>query len=326
MRRLRAWILRLLLLVLAAFGLLGWIGAGHLVSPERRTLQEYHREILAEPARFGLAIQSFKGARSTPCLLVRPRPGGEARKSRQLRSRLADDRIPLPPWGEERGTIVLLHGHGGRKEDHLPICERFCAAGFRCLILDLPGHGEHPDRRASFGHREADLVVEVLDDCATRFGFPPGPVSLFGVSQGGAIALRCAARHDDRFAAVASVASFAGLDETLAAAARELHPLLRPVAPLSSQAVGLATLLRGGFHPSAIRPLDDAAKIRIPTLIVHGREDRMIPPCDARRIHQALREPRAPLRWVDDADHQSILGKDAANLYPDLCRHFLGAG
>lgn len=327
MRRLRTRLLRLFLcvmvLTLTGFGLLGWLGAGHLVSPERRHLQDYHREILADPTRFGLSLQAFDGPHSTPCLLVRPQAGGEARKSRQLRSRLKNDGVPLGPWGEARGTIVLLHGHGGRKEDHLPICERFCAAGFRCLVLDLPGHGDHPDNRASFGFREADLVVEVLDDCATRFGFAPGPVSLFGVSQGGAIALRCAARHGERFNAVVSVASFAGLDEMIATAARRLHPGLRPVAPLSSRAVGLAAWLRGGFHPASIRPLDEARHIRIPALIVHGRIDRMIPPSDAQRIHEALREPRTPLRWVEDAGHQSVLGKDAANLYPDICRYLL---
>ncbi|MEM9238116.1 MAG: hypothetical protein AAGB14_15195, partial [Verrucomicrobiota bacterium] len=166
MRRLRIIFLRLLglLLVLSLIALLaiGWLGSARLISPPRRALQDYHREILDDPARFGLSVTNFTSTGDTPCLMVTPtRKPKPAHKSRQLRQSLRTRGIEPPRWGEIRGTVVLLHGHTGRKEDHLPICERFVAAGFRCLLPDLPSHGDHPSNVATFGKNEAELIEDI---------------------------------------------------------------------------------------------------------------------------------------------------------------------
>lgn len=322
-RRLLRYLAPLVVVALIALTIVGNIGSGHLLSPSRRTLQQYHREILSSPRDFGIVVQDFNANDGTPCLLVEPtnRPG-KARKGRTVRKLLASNGCAPPPWGRVRGTVVLLHGHVGRKEDHLPITERFCAAGFRCLLPDLPGHGDNPSRIASFGFHEAALVEQLLDDAAARFGFDPAPACLFGVSQGGSIALLTAARGGHRWAAVAAVATFASLDQMLHRACRQTAG---PFAPLAATSCGLGVRLRAGFFPSEVQPAEAAKRIKIPSLIIHGARDTFIPPADGQAIFDAIPHSAKHLRIVPDGSHGNVLARGSHPLYAEICRFFIAA-
>lgn len=331
MRRFRRFLSRtclvLALAVLAAMVVIGWKGSERLVSPARRAVEDYHRDILGKPDDHGLAIAPFTAGGTTPCLLVTASPQpGVATKSNLVRAELSRRGVRLPPWGAEVGTVVLLYGHGGRKEDHLPICERFCAAGFRCLLLDIPGQGDHPATTGSFGLHEAALVESVLADASRQFSFPPAPACLFGVSQGGAIALQTAARSPSKWKAVASVATFASLDRPVAQAAENLLPEpLRFCSPLAAFSVGCGTRLRAGFWPSEVRPVDAAGKLNQPVFIGHGDLDTYIGIDQARDIFAAIPGSRKRFRVVSGADHNHVLSKGSHALYADLCQFFLAA-
>jgi len=315
-------------LVMALLGWLaiGWVGSERLVSPPRRDLQPYHRAILDDPAAHGLRVTSFRARDGTPCLWVLPEPGARpARKSRQLRAALEASGNPLPPWGELRGTVVLLHGHRGRKEDHLPICERLCAAGFRCLLPDLPGHGDHPHGAASFGHREVAWLEDLHQRASENLGAPDQPAFLFGVSQGGAIALQAAARDPERWRGVVSIAAFAELESTMQRAAERLPPALQPLRGACVSAVHCGAWLRSGMWPPAVRPIDHAASLRQPVMIVHGADDALVPLADARELHRRTPSPRKRLWIVPDAGHGRVLAAAADRTYPEICRFLLDA-
>ncbi|WP_367872277.1 alpha/beta hydrolase family protein [Luteolibacter sp. Populi] len=331
MKRFRRYALRLagVLLILFAvlFGVVGWLGSTRLISPQRRALEDYHRKILAEPDKYGLKVEAFTGPARTPCLLVTAsRHPGEAEKSRILRKELKRRGVPLPAWGAQTGTVVLLYGHGGRKEDHLPICERFCAAGFRCLLIDLPGQGDHPARFGTFGVREAPLVEKVLEEAAAHFAFAPSPAFLFGVSQGGAIALQTGARHPEKWQGVASIATFSSLDRPVLRGAQQLTPAcLQFSCPLAALSVGCGARVRAGFWPGDIRPVAAAAKLTMPVFIGHGGADPYIGIDQAREIFAALPSARKQLRVVEGATHNQVLSKGSHTLYADVCQFFLEA-
>jgi len=313
----------LLLLSLAFAGTAAWT-SGRLLFPTRRAMQNYHQEILSQPARYGLHIERYTGPQGTPCLLITPSPNpGAARKSRLLRELLAKSGVIPPPWGKIRGTLVLLHGYQGRKEDNLPVAERFCAAGFRCLIPDLPGHGDHPAATATFGKNEVGLVNALLDDAARRFRFAPKPAGLFGISQGGAIALQTAAQSGDRWQAVASVAAFASLDQPVHQAALRLSPELDRISPFTETACASGVYCRAGFTPAGVRPVDDARHLRIPAFIAHGEDDRFIPPASGQAIFDAIPHERKTFRFVKGADHHDVLAVGSNALYAELCAFLL---
>ncbi len=321
MKRLRRIILLLCALVTVAFFALTWLASSRLICPSCRPLQDYHRDILSHAIEHGMRIESFVVGQM-PCLLCEPiaQPGA-AVKGNKLRVELQASGTTLQPWGKIEATLVLLHGHTGCKEDHLPVAERFCAAGFRCLLIDLPGHGQHPAAFASFGVHEAKLPYEVLQAAAQRFQFNPKPAALFGISQGGAIALQAAARPHEPWFAIAELSSFTSLDRVIADQSQSLFGLL---APLAESVVTMLIKQRASYTPAQIRPMDAASKLTIPVLIGHGDKDTFVTPDQAQELLAAIPSIKKQFLNIPGAGHSNVLVTNAP-VYATLCQFYLEA-
>lgn len=198
----------LICILVGAAGLIFWAGS-EIASPSRREVMDYHREYLTHPTAHGLVIRSFVASDRTPCLVCTPDPSGTlGDRGVKIRQQLAERGLRLAPPGTIQGTLVLVHGRKGRKEDYLPIAERLCAAGFRCVIPDLPAHGDHPATIATYGVREADLPARLLNEASRKFAFNPAPASLLGMSMGGSVSVHSAALPGAPWKALVVVASF----------------------------------------------------------------------------------------------------------------------
>jgi len=84
------------------------------------------------------------------------------------------------------GTVLLLPGYTGSKEDFTPILDPLAAAGFDALAIDLPGQFESqgPDDEGQYTpERLGAVVADVLVELARS-----GPVVLLGHSFGGLVA------------------------------------------------------------------------------------------------------------------------------------------
>lgn len=321
MKRLRRTLYILVLLAVVVFGVLTWLASSRLICPSRRTVQDYHRDILDHATEHGMRITPFKVQRM-PCLMCEPVPNpGAAVKGRKLRAELEATSFGLEPWGTMKATLILLHGHTGCKEDHLPVAERFCAAGFRCLLPDLPGHGQNPAPYSCFGMNEATLPDDVLQAASRQFGFPAVPAAIFGISQGGAIALQAASQEGASWFAVAELSSFASLDRVVSHQADACFGVL---APLANRVVTHLVRRRAGFDPKDVRPVDAAAKLKMPVLIGHGDADVFVTPDQARLLLDAV--PSAAKQWlpVPGAGHSNVLVTDAP-VYATISRFFLSA-
>jgi pimeloyl-ACP methyl ester carboxylesterase len=91
----------------------------------------------------------------------------------------------VTPDEPARGGVVILHGAGSCKENHLDFARRCAAAGLAAVAFDQRGHG----------CSEGTLGAGALDDVATVAALlPAGPVFLRGSSMGGFVALAAAAR------------------------------------------------------------------------------------------------------------------------------------
>lgn len=317
------WVLGIASVLLGALFLaLCWLSSSRLICPPRRALQDYHREILMASDQHAMRVERFLTG-GAPCLMCEPLSGQEnAPKGRKIREQLAATGVLLSPWGDVRATLVLLHGHTGRKEDHLPVAERFCAAGFRCILVDLPGHGDHPEPFASFGVTESAIPEAALNEAALRFKFSPAPCGLFGISQGGAIALQAAARPGAAWFAVAELSAFSSLDDVIQSQAQRLFG---PVHPVAQDVVRSLVRLRAGYDPAVVRPVDAVKAIPCPVLIGHGDDDRFVPPEHAQRLLQAV-VPGVKKQFLDipHAGHHNILITDAP-VYATIASFFLAA-
>ncbi|HSB71996.1 MAG TPA: alpha/beta fold hydrolase [Candidatus Methylomirabilis sp.] len=314
------------LTMVSAFGLLASaavaigvsVVSGYVFSPPRRELQSYHRDRLAHPAEYGLRIASFECIQAkVPCLLVEPDadavPGA---RGSTLRRQLAEMGVAAPPYGAVGGIVVLLHARAGRKEDLLPVAERFVAAGFRCLIPDLPGHGESPLPKAAFGADEFEgtLPRRALANTRKVFALPPEPAALWGISMGGAFAIRAASESPEMWRALVVVSGFDALDEVIAA---DSSNYVGPIGRVLGRAVDAVSLIKGEPRLSEIRPEVWAGRVKAPTLVVHGDCDQLIPIERGRKLYEALASDEK--RWIQvaAAGHHNVLTTPAP-LYAEM--------
>lgn len=106
------------------------------------------------------------------------------------------------------GTLFILHGYALNKVALAPWGFFLAEAGYRCVLVDLRGHGRSPSDRIYFGTREADDLRELLTEL-TRRGAVTGPVGVLGDSYGAVIALRWAA-IDSRVKSVVAMCRMRG--------------------------------------------------------------------------------------------------------------------
>ncbi|MBK8091507.1 MAG: alpha/beta fold hydrolase [Verrucomicrobiaceae bacterium] len=196
------------------------MACSEVISPPRRPLQLYHLDILSDPVGHGMHLTAWTLPDGTPCLFGAPseRVG---RRGEVLRGQLQSRGHALRPAGQCVGTVVLIHGRRGRKEDLLPLAERFCAVGLRCVMPDLPAHGDHPGLIATYGIREAEIPALALRDAEKKFRFHEANAFLWGISMGGAVCVRSAASSPSAWKAVVLVSTFDSLGKTLENQAQE---------------------------------------------------------------------------------------------------------
>lgn len=303
----RRWLLGCLILATLVPILLLRHALDEITQPPRRALQAYHRDILDDPARHAIQIGRFTASDGTP-VLVCTANGAPKPKSRGqiLRDQLAaDGRVHAGP-GEILGTLVLIHGRRGRKEDLLPMAERFCAVGFRCLIPDLPAHGDHPEKLATYGVREAGIPSLVLREAAAKYQFPITPTALLGMSMGGSVAIHAAARPDSTWSALVILQSFDRLAPVIQA---QCDARLGSVCgPLLFRPLANGFHCRTGTSIHAVDPAEQLRGCRIPTLIVHGTDDRTIPLSAGKRLFAQI-EPSIQKQWIEvpTATHENLL-------------------
>lgn len=248
-----------------------WLISGRIVSPERKMIEPWHGEWLQRPERHGIAIQPCV-AGDVPCLIVTPDSrSGPAARGRMIRQQVE---VELPAFGEVIAHVVLLHGRNGRKEDMLPVAERFCAVGFLCVLPDLPAHGDSRSQLVHYGagKEEDGFAGTVLDKVEAEWGLQRCPRAVWGMSMGGAFAVQSAS-EDHRWFGIIVVSSFDAMESVL-------RSKLSGIPAIDSgliSAINYGVTVRKGPNPDRVRPVDWAAKVKSPVLLLHGDCDTFIP-------------------------------------------------
>lgn len=248
---------------------------------------------------------------------------------------------------ESRGEgrpLLLIHGFPFNHrmwESQIPDFARAA----HVLAPDLPGFGESPPRDAPYSvQRYAADCLAILDALDIL-----EPVVVCGLSLGGYIALAFARHFPERLAGLILAATRAGADSPEGKAGRDesiskvrakgvgdivqgMHPKIlaaenyetKPELAkrlkemmLRASSEGVAAAL------SAMRDRPDStallSKIQVPTLVIHGEEDQIIPSSAAKAM--AVEIPGAELSLIPRAGH--MLNLEQAELFNRQVKGFL---
>ena len=227
-------------------------------------------------------------------------------------------------WEAGQGpALVHLHGAGGPR---LTRAHDLLREQFRVIAFEMPGFGQSPENSRS---RTMPELAETMIKAADALGLDR--FNLMGTSFGGRAALFLAMAHPERVSALVLESPAAirpegarpspGPPEEMA---RRLygHPERMPPLPPPDPAVvakqeALVNRLRGpGRDPELERRMRE---LDVPTLVVFGTLDRMIPP-EMGRHYKALM-PNCHLVFVYDVGH--AIGAERPEAFADLVCDFI---
>ena len=288
------------LVSLAGLGTIYYYGK-ELAQPGRKSLEPYHHEWLDDPKAHGISIaKSTFLEGSVPCLIVTPdKTSHLGKRGKIVRKQLINRGLKLPALGSIVSNIVLLHGRNGRKEDLLPVAERYCAAGFRCIIPDLPAHGESPIKTVQFGGSqwEQEFPHALLLECASTYQFSATPSAIWGMSMGGSFATHSASSGAP-WSSIVIVSSF---DRLITVIENKCS------IGVITQAVAWTCKQSGGADITQIIPCKRAQEITTPVMIAHGTEDSLITLAQGKRLYNSFASPNKKWIEVKGGTHSNVL-------------------
>jgi pimeloyl-ACP methyl ester carboxylesterase len=215
---------------------------------------------------------------------------------------IAGDGVTLRGWlfpaESPRGTVIFLHGRNQNRSEGLRVAERLVPLGWDVLVYDSRAHGTSGGEYSTFGYWERRDLSRVIDALGAD------RVVVMGVSLGGAVAIQGAA-DDPRIAEVISISAFSSMRRVV----RERLPafIARLVLPSTFRAAEEMGEMRVDGADTAVA----ARRVTVPTLVLHGQDDRFVPREHARRIHDALAGPKT-LAFVRGAGHGGVLEREEA--------------
>jgi pimeloyl-ACP methyl ester carboxylesterase len=192
-------------------------------------------------------------------------------------------------------AVVVMHGWGSNAAMMWQVVPPLYAAGFAVLLIDARCHGRSDDEAFTSMPRFAEDIATGLAWLRRQPGIAPDRLSLLGHSVGAAAALLHASVHHD-VRAVVSLAAFAHPREVMRAFMAEK----RVPYPLVGWYVMRHVQRVIGTAFDDIAPVNTINRVNCPVLVVHGREDKVVPIGDATRL--VARSARARLLQVD-GDH-----------------------
>ena len=230
-----------------------------------------------------------------------------------------------PTWTDEgRGLpLVFIHGFPLSRDCWQPQIEDL-SSSYRVIAPNLPGFG---GRQGAAGAATMDAFAD--DISSLLVDLDTGPVVLAGHSMGGYVALAFARRHPDLLRGLVLIATRSGPDSPEVAAGRgaaaekvnssNIEGMVdgmvpKMLAPVNRNSESLAAIrgfmmsssrdgVIGALLGMANRPdsTPGLSGISVPTLVVTGADDEVIPPEESEALAAAI--PGARLRVLPDAGH-----------------------
>jgi pimeloyl-ACP methyl ester carboxylesterase len=200
---------------------------------------------------------------------------------------------------ESDALLIFFHGNGETAADYDPLAALFTSCGVSYWIVDYRGYGRStgkPSFTSMIEDAEAILADVPRIGAAVQREF--GPIIVMGRSIGSASAIHLAS---SRSAALAGLILDSPYADGLALTARLGGPqIAREEMP--------------GFQDN----IDKMHRCELPTLIIHGTDDQIIPLTDAEALAEACASKDIRIIKVHGAGHNNLLAVGYAEYCKEL--------
>ena len=215
-----------------------------------------------------------------------------------------DDKITLRGWympaDNSSTAVIMVHGHGGSKNEGLRFAKPLVKAGFNVLAYDSRVLAKTGDAFASMGYHEVKDVKAAVDYLTKARDI--SRVGVLGFSMGGSTAIMAMA-DDNRIKAGLFSSSYANMvDEMAEVGQRDFGMPRLPILPLAISLINL----RGNMDLYEVVPEKSISKISPrPLLIMHCDKDDYVDYSHAQRLFKAAGNPKD--MWTAHCDKHEYL-------------------
>ncbi len=190
----------------------------------------------------------------------------------------------------EKPWLLYFHGNGEVVSDYDGIAPLYSARGINLLVADYRGYGASggkPSFRDMVG--DAAIIFEYVTAQNQEIG-DPADWYVMGRSLGSISALELADRFPEKIKGLIIESGFLSV-------------------------VGLIRHL-GLPSPGDLTPLEEeyrqlAGRIKLPALIMHGEQDRLVPLSQGRDLYESIGSKQKELVIIPRADHNNIMFVDS---------------
>ncbi|MFD9485427.1 alpha/beta hydrolase [Streptomyces sp. NPDC059991] len=230
------------------------------------------------------------------------------------------------PFRHEGGEVgvLLCHGFTGSPQSLRPWADFLAERGLTVELPLLPGHGTRWQDMQLTGWQ--DWYAEV-DRALSELRERCGQVFVFGLSMGGALALRLAARHGDAVSGVV-VVNPGNKVHGLAAHAlpvvrhfvRSTKGIASDIAKEGSAEVGYDRVPLHSAHSLRrfFQQVDrELPQVTQPMLLLHSPQDHVVPPADSARILSRVSSTDVTEILLEQSYHVATLDHDAERIFEE---------
>ncbi|GAA3489912.1 alpha/beta fold hydrolase [Streptomyces cremeus] len=226
--------------------------------------------------------------------------------------------------------VLLCHGFTGSPQSLRPWADHLAERGLTVSLPLLPGHGTRWEDMQVTGwqdwYAEVDRELNaLLERCAQVF--------VFGLSMGGALTLRLAAKHGDAISGIVLVNPGNKVHGLAAHALPVVRHFVRTtrgvyddIALEGSHEVGYTRVPLHAAHSlrAFFRLVDgELPQVTQPLLLLHSPQDHVVPPADSARILSRVSSTDVTEILLEQSYHVATLDHDAERIF-DESHAFIG--
>jgi alpha-beta hydrolase superfamily lysophospholipase len=233
------------------------------------------------------------------------------------------------PDGDPKAVILVVHGLGEHSGRYMNVVNHFIPRGYAVYALDHLGHGKSEGVREYVDRFEDFTGTLTIYYNMVKDWQPDIPMFLLGHSMGGLIASHYLLDHQDKFKGAILSAPGVKVGDNITQFTITMGKVLSVLAPkagiLALEAEGVSrdpevvaaymndplvfhektsARLAAELLKAMLRVTAEAAKIKLPFILLQGSDDKLVDPAGAQMLYDMATSADKTLKYYDGLYHE----------------------